>query len=33
MPKFVEMAAVAVLLVKMLAIIALATGPLPSHTG
>jgi hypothetical protein len=33
MPKLVEMAVAAVLVVVMLAIIALATGHLPSHTG
>ena len=33
MPKLVEMAAAAVLVVAMLAIIALATGFLPSRTG
>jgi hypothetical protein len=33
MPKLVEMAAAAVLVVAMLAIIALVTGHLPSHTG
>jgi hypothetical protein len=33
MPKLVEMVAAAVLVVMMLAIIALATGVLPSRTG
>jgi hypothetical protein len=33
MPKFVEMAAAAVLVVTVFAIIALVTGHLPSHTG